>query len=217
MRVLWAQNATPKSFNISPTNTTIVGESNYGCSVTRGHSFLPCDREFGLIKRMLNKHDRIFSMYEIIEVIIKSAKPGKFLVKEVRASEISNFKSWWIKYYKNTPVSEETKKKPSKEKVKFGISKLFHFVFESTLKGYIKAYTTINGLHCHTFFMSLTNTGITGPSELAYPEGKVPIKKSKLQDLRKVIQYVPHENRQFYNDILEWPVMENINMQEEDE
>ncbi|KAG8286242.1 hypothetical protein J6590_065146 [Homalodisca vitripennis] len=36
MRVLWAQNATPKSFNISPTNTTIVGESNYGCSVTRG-------------------------------------------------------------------------------------------------------------------------------------------------------------------------------------
>ncbi|PSN53156.1 hypothetical protein C0J52_06268 [Blattella germanica] len=43
----------------------------------RGHSFMPCDRVFGVIKQSLRRHDRYYSIREITELIIKSAKPGK--------------------------------------------------------------------------------------------------------------------------------------------
>ena len=156
----------------------------------RWHSYLPCHRDFGLIKRLLRRTDRIFSLHEITELIIKCSKPGKFIVKEVQASEISDFKGWWKAFYKNTPVSQETKKKPKDEKVKFDISSLYHFVFESKLKGYIKAYTTINGLNCQTFFMSSTKGPVTPPSNPAYSGGKVGIELGKITDIGKVIRYV---------------------------
>ena len=74
----------------------------------RGHSFLPCDRDFGIIKRKLRKQDRLFTVHEITEEILKSSRPGKFIVKEVSATEILDFKSWWNAYYRKTRFSEET-------------------------------------------------------------------------------------------------------------
>lgn len=172
----------------------------------RGHSYLPCDRDFGLIKKVIRRMDRIFSIHEITELIIKSGKVGKFLVTQAQASNILDFKQWWPVFYKKTTISEETKRKPRKERVSFAISKFYHFVFSSECKGYIKAYTTINGLNCATFYFSAQPGQVTPPEKEAYPIGKVPIKENKLQDIKKLISYVPEEHKEFYNSILAWPV-----------
>jgi len=54
----------------------------------RGHSFLPRDRDFGIISRRLKKHDRFYLLREVIELILKSEKPGKFEVKKLKAVNI---------------------------------------------------------------------------------------------------------------------------------
>lgn len=171
----------------------------------RGHSFLPCDRDFGIIKKRLAKYDRIFSLPEIIDHIKQSGKPGKFTVNEVKATDVLDFKGWWKRFYKKTTISEETKNQPREERVQFGISALFHFVYDANLRGYIKGFPRINGLVSHTFFMALCSGPIALADEKAYPDGNVPIKTTKKKDLAKIIDYIPSEHLPFYNEILNWP------------
>ncbi|KAJ8876991.1 hypothetical protein PR048_021443 [Dryococelus australis] len=152
----------------------------------RGHSFLPCNREFGVISKRLRKHDRHSSIYKIIEHIIKSSSQGKFIAKKQT-------------YYKKNTTSEERKHKPRGERVTFGISSFYHFVYSHDMKGYTTAHATINGLIPHTFFMLLGNGLIVHPDRLTYKGGKVLIKASKLTDLQKVLKYVPSEHIEFYD------------------
>ncbi|PSN43920.1 hypothetical protein C0J52_03660 [Blattella germanica] len=150
----------------------------------RGHSFMPCDRVFGVIKQSLRRHDRYYSIREITELIIKSAKPGKIEVKEVVGSDIINFKSWWKPLYKKIVVSEETKHKPRNDKVLFSISNLYQFEYNSERRGYVRGYQNIMGLICHTFILGLTRD-LTAPEIPAYPSGMVSIKVSKKKTLTK--------------------------------
>nr|CAH7761217.1 unnamed protein product [Callosobruchus chinensis] len=53
----------------------------------RGHSFLPCDRDFAIIKRKLRKSDRIFTIHQLTELILTSSTANKFLVKEVKTRD----------------------------------------------------------------------------------------------------------------------------------
>lgn len=66
----------------------------------RGHSFLPCDRDFAIIKRKLRKTDRIFTVHQLTELIVASRTTKTFSVKEVTTSDVVNFKDWWPKFYK---------------------------------------------------------------------------------------------------------------------
>lgn len=56
---------------------------NYNFPV-RGHSFLPCDRDFGSIKRLLRKVDRVYTPDQYDELILKASKVGRFSVYKVR-------------------------------------------------------------------------------------------------------------------------------------
>lgn len=49
------------------------------------------------------------------------------------------------------------------------------------------------------------DSGVHFPNVFAYPTGKVSIKSTKNNDLRKCMQYIPNEHTQFYEDILQWP------------
>lgn len=172
----------------------------------RGHSFLPCDRDFSIIKRELRKHDRIYSVHEITEIIIKSSKSQKFIVVEVNSSRmVYNVKDWWPALYKRNVVSEETKKRKRKEeKIFFGISKFHHFEYNANQQGLCKARQEINGILTHTFKMS-KKTGVHLPNTMAHPTGQVSIKTAKINDLRKCMQYIPNDHAQFYEEILQWP------------
>ena len=66
---------------------------------TRGHSFLPCDRDFSIIKWELNQHDRLYKLDQVCDLIKKLSKNDKFVVHKVQSSEILDFKTWWPSFY----------------------------------------------------------------------------------------------------------------------
>ncbi|KAJ8873915.1 hypothetical protein PR048_024751 [Dryococelus australis] len=75
----------------------------------QSHSYLPCDRDFSMIKRMLKKNDRIYKIHHITELVVSSSNSHKFTVNEIHdSSAIADYKTWWLDYYKKTCPSEET-------------------------------------------------------------------------------------------------------------
>lgn len=182
----------------------------------RGHSFLPCDRDFSQIKRRLKKFDRIYSVRQLIQIILSCSpkNPQKFTVKLVEADEILDFKGWWPTHFKRNPVSVETsgRKVKKEDKVYFGISSFHYFSYTSNSPGVLRAYTFIDGLVFHTFNMS-KNTVLEFPIQKAYPTGKVPLKKSKIDDVVKLQPYIPEKYMQFYVTLINWPTIAD----EEDE
>ena len=59
----------------------------------RRHSYLPCDRSFGLVKRTLRQHDRYYTVTEIEELILSSSQNNTFKVKCVGIKDVKDFVS----------------------------------------------------------------------------------------------------------------------------
>lgn len=179
---------------------------------TRGHSYLPCDRDFGVIKRMMHRTDRIYSVKEYAELIVRSCKiPHKFMVKMLETDDIMDFKNWWPLLYKKTCNSIETARRsvPRNEKENFGISSYHYFEYCAEKPGLVLASPFITSPITHTFDLRLMRPGpVTLPTNRAYEGSKVPINRKKVEDIRKVMQYVPLEFSKFYDEILSWPVDE---------
>jgi hypothetical protein len=149
-----------------------------------GHSFLPCDRDFGIISKALRAHDRLYSPEQVKDVIVKSSSiPGKFYVHLFCAQQFLDLKNWMKKYYKKSCISNETKGKKTakKDKVSFQISTLHHFEYDSSNKGNVKAFTTIDGVICHNFSMGKSKL-VFPPTQPAHALGFVTIKRAKLED-----------------------------------
>nr|CAH7749604.1 unnamed protein product [Callosobruchus chinensis] len=91
----------------------------------REHSFLPCDRDFSIIKRALKKRYRI---YNLTEIIANASRTQKFEVREVVTIEITNFKAWWPRFYKKYAGSLESRNLERTQKVHFNISKIYYFL-----------------------------------------------------------------------------------------
>ena len=66
----------------------------------RGHSFLPCDRAFGNVKRVIRRHDRIYLPEDYQHMIASSRKLKPFTVSVIKYTDVTDFKSWWPNYYK---------------------------------------------------------------------------------------------------------------------
>lgn len=119
-----------------------------------GHSYSPCDRDFVIIKRSLRKCNRLYIIRELTKLIIKSSVDRKFIMVEVDENMILDFQSWWRKYCKRNPISQETKKKPKQQQTSFGISSYYHFEYDTVTKGVCKAISCINGLVVNTFCLA---------------------------------------------------------------
>ena len=79
----------------------------------RGHSFLPCDCDFLIIKRELRRHDRVYNIQEIKKIILKCSNQRKFLVVDVESSSlVYDVKNWWPVHYKKNITSIKTMGKP---------------------------------------------------------------------------------------------------------
>lgn len=111
----------------------------------RGHSFLPCDRDFAVLKRKIKKTDRIYILKDYIELILTSNRKNEYLVIVPESKDIINFKSWWPK--KNMLSIESVGKSvPKEQKVNFKISKFMHFSHSSTHENKVLACSYIDGL-----------------------------------------------------------------------
>jgi hypothetical protein len=181
----------------------------------RGHSFLPCDRDFSIIKREIRKHDRFYTIHEITEMIIQSSKSNKFIVKEVSTEEILDFKNWWPVLYKRNGISEETREKtvPKGQKQKFMISSMMHMTYDSEMPGFVVARPLIDSIIFHTFELKQKPQprDLSGPIAKAYPQGKVTIKNQKIEDIRKLLPYIPEEHKYFYEEVMNWPTSNEEN------
>lgn len=178
----------------------------------RGHSFLPCDRAFGVIKKSLRRKERLYTPRQLVELIVTSSTvPDFFTVHYVTGDDILNFKQWWTRYYKKTSLSLETKERrvPRDQKVDFTISKFHHFNFTNVDGDVpVKCRQFINGLLLNTFLLKINKTLVVPlPEEPAY-SGKISIKANKMSDLRKCMNYVPEEDKVlFWNELLDWPTV----------
>lgn len=172
----------------------------------RGHSYNPCDRSFSMIKRPMRKQNRIFTVKEICELIVNSSKKSQCTVNLVETEMITDFCNWWPTVYKKTVISEETKRLPRQDKQPFVISKFYYFQYSHLEKG-----TVIASMHIrsgefqtlHTFNLKKSPC-LALPDTKAYPNGFVPIKKKKIDHLRKLYDYIPNEHIPFYDEILNW-------------
>lgn len=170
----------------------------------RGHSFLPCDRVFGTIKRKLRKHDRVYNVHEYTELIILSSASNAFAVKEVKTEDILDFKNWWPKHYKVSCFSRETENRQRSEKIGFAVSKFLHFIHESP--GIVRASQYINALIWNTFtklkLPATSQRRLELPTtQKAYKE-RLPILETKLQNLKTLLRWVDDDNKKFYEDII---------------
>lgn len=174
----------------------------------RGHSFLPCDRDFAVLKRKLKLCDRVYTLKEYVELIITSSQKNKFQVVIPDCSDIIDYKRWWPRYFKKCVTSVETSGRgvPRLQKVQFKISQFMHFTH---VDGVVVARTFIDGLLCETFRLQ-SDQQLHLPSTSAYPDGCLPIKKQTLQDIRKLKEYLPQEEEvaTFYEELYQWPTRE---------
>lgn len=185
----------------------------------KGHSYLPCDRDFSLIKRSLKRLNRLYSINQIIQTIVHCTKNlSKFTVKLVQISEILNYKNWWPQYYSKTPVSEETRGRNTNknDKIYFGISSFSEFVYKKQLRGTVVARNFIHGLTKHTFKLSSRGAPIVLPTIPAY-ELKIPIKKRKIDDVKKLSPYIPVKYKRFFNELTSWPTITGEEVNDDDE
>lgn len=142
----------------------------------RGHSFSPCDRDFGPIKRLVKKIDRIYTPEQYIELILKASKTNRFSVHEVVTSvDLLNFKDWWPLSYKKLTNSDETSGRgtPREMKESFKVSQYKQFVYDKNTPGKVVVRAFIDGATQSTFSLLKVNVAPNLPTQLAYPTGKV--------------------------------------------
>lgn len=180
----------------------------------RGHSFLPNDRDFGVIKRRLKRFDRVFSVHEYTEIIIASSAQKNFTVMEVSGEEIIDFKQWWPKLYKKNVMSLETSNKiiPRAKKQPFSISTFHHFRHNSESPGYVVCSEYISGMMNHTFQIHMPRNVERVPVRMPEKnphQKKVPVLETKIRDIGKAMPYVPEVYHPFYQEILKWPTKQS--------
>lgn len=187
----------------------------------RGHSFLPCDRDFGCIKRLVRRVDRVYTPNQYAEMILKSSKTGRFTVHQVTSEMIYSFNTWWPQFYKRTVISDETSGRgiQREDKIPFKVSTYKEFYYNKADQGKVVVKHFIDGFTFSTFTLKKYSTVPELPTVLACPSGKLPINIKKINDLKKLAKYTTgYED--FYNDILQWPTTEadcNVDRVYEDE
>lgn len=141
----------------------------------RGHSYSPCDRDFGTIKRIIRKVDRIYTPTEYAELILRSSTKGRFKVYEVNTEDILNFSKWWSKYYKKMTASDETSGRnvPRQDKLMLKISTYKQFIFRSSEQGKVEVRQFIDSPLSSTFTLKKWTQPPEMPIDKAYPQGKV--------------------------------------------
>ncbi|PSN31387.1 hypothetical protein C0J52_24534 [Blattella germanica] len=116
----------------------------------RGHSYLPCDRDFSMVKRKIRKMDRI---YLLKELIIESSKKMNFEVKIAKTEEVLNFKEWWPQFYRKNAISVETQGRAThiNNKQHFHVTQFMQFCYSHETVGVVKVRSFIDGAEEHTF------------------------------------------------------------------
>lgn len=160
-----------------------------------GHSFLPCDRSFGLIELQKKKHDKIYLPRDYINIIKGSSK--NFLVKQVTQDMLLNFKDHLKSFFVLNP---------SKKNNKFTISKyrIIHYEKQdatTTIECSETVGTPIFGKFDIRNKKVLDAPSLPTNDQNLYP-GRRKLKPKKFQHVMSLAKdYVPQCDIWFYQEI----------------
>lgn len=144
-------------------------KKNYHHFPIRGHSFLPCDRDFGSAKRFIRKCDRIYVPDGYEAMIKNSRKNTPFTIHNISNNDIINFKNWWPTFHKKTCRNLSNKANDN-----YTISQYMQFVYDASDPGYVKCLDFIDGASSYSFEPLKQNQNPEVPSNKAY-SGPLPI------------------------------------------
>lgn len=169
-----------------------------------GHSFLPCDRCFGLIEQRKRKIERVY-IPSTYQEMVKNTCVSRFNVINVTQQFIYNFSEYLKPYFKKYITNSS--------KAKF------------TIMAYRQIEYKQEGLFCSTIAHSTRNDHFilkkSGGDSLKHPLDNIPklytkclqIKRAKLLDIQDLAsKYVPPEHLWFYNQFEQIEV-ENYDVQ----
>lgn len=167
---------------------------------------MPCDRDFGVLKRSLKTSDRIYTLQQYGELFLRSSTKGRFTIHYSKSEEILDFHKWWPAYYKKQTCSDETSGRgiPKEERVFFKISSYKQFTFRKEFRGKVFARFFIEGPIENKFSLAKIKHVPEPPTAHAYLDGKIPIKYEKILDLKKLKIYLTGYE-EFYEEIYQWP------------
>ncbi|PSN53749.1 hypothetical protein C0J52_02214 [Blattella germanica] len=175
----------------------------------RGHSYLPCDRDFSVVKRTVKKQDRVYLPLDYTELITSSSSKNAFTVHMVHKEEILDFKSWWPAHYKKNVLSVESQGRtvPREMKQHFSISEFMEFSYYKQTPGVVKTRNFIDGMQEHTFRLAEQNLIPDFPSKAAFSSEVAMISDKKMADLKKFKPYLPHDQeiQSFYGHLYSKP------------
>lgn len=156
-----------------------------------GHSFLPCDRSFGVVEIQKRKHERVYVPTDWHNIVKCSS--NKFEVVNVTQEMILNFSEHFIKLFKKTVLNNH------KEKLAITQYRLFRYSCEN--KVVVQCSKTLSGLVMSQFAIRRPNVSLSLPSKQLY-RSMLPIKDAKFKDVMKLAhKYVPPSDMWFYNTL----------------
>ena len=136
----------------------------------RGHSFLPCDRVFGVIERMKRKKDTVQKYHEWEDMIKK-----KYSSVAVTGDMIFDHKGSSEAFFKSSITSHGQK---------FQVNKYKQFSFSASHKYYVKVSSAMSGFVSYSFALLKPNAIPRFPTTPVY-DSLVSV-KAKLDDVKSL-------------------------------
>ena len=163
-----------------------------------GHSYLPCDRDFGVIEKQKRFFHDIFLPDDWIKVISSSKKINKFQVVKMKPED-----------FKSTEKLEKllTNRKKGEQDIKVEWLKIQWLMFkaEEPFNIYFK-YSNNEGVLFYCVNVSKKRTEVSQIKkeefylDVLYPTGR-PIEKLKYKDLQCLLPYIPPVCHDFYTTL----------------
>lgn len=176
----------------------------------RGHSYLPNDRDFSLVKRKLNRIDRCYTVKEVIDIIASSRTKdsAKFEIKRIYRTDILEFKNCSVIDFKRSVICNEHRAIKTKgfKKQSYQIASYREFIYTGV--GVIRTRPIVDGGEILNFDLRWQKVSkdlsdayfAEASSKKAYPR-KRRINIKKMKDLKKFSKYLPADSLYFWNKI----------------
>jgi len=155
-----------------------------------GHSFLPCDRAFGIIEKRRRKLERVYLPSTYKKLVQDTC--ANFKVIDVEQNMILNYSQHTKAFFKKTVNN--------RGKISFSI--LSYRFIEYTQHGLYSSISVHSTAKDH-FILQKPNTTLSLPTNdsLLY-NGPLSIKEAKLKDVRDLaFKYVPPEHLWYYSNL----------------
>ena len=159
----------------------------------RGHSFLPCDRDFASIELRKRKIETLYVPDQWVQVIEEARIHNKFMVVQMEQSDFFDFKEHQNTFFKKNVKSSETKKK-----LLIRAGRMFIYETDQLFK----VKTSMSEIETPIEYdIVKKNSTIVLPTSPLYT-APLPIKPAKLKDIQTLAdKYIPEPYKSFYSNL----------------